>query len=116
MAGDGWPLMTAVDDEIVTLGLAGDRFVDRAFERFVAFRLAHRGAQIGGIFLAETHKQRPGASQPHTVAAFTEIMGERGDEAEPAPGLAHRRIACRAAGSIVAVVERPPLHPRAHQR
>ena len=49
------PLMAAVDDEIMPLGLARDGLVDRGMEQVVAFGGAQRRAQIGGVFLAEAH-------------------------------------------------------------
>ena len=110
-------VVAAVDDEIVALRLAGDRLADRRLDRLVAFGLAQRRAQIGRVLLAEAHIQRAGAGQPHPVAAFAEIMGQRRDEAEPPSGLAHRHIARRPAGAVIGLVERPaPLQPGAHQR
>src|SRR5215469_10963169 len=53
--------MTAVDDEVVALGLARDRFADCRFQRRIAFRGAQRRAQVGGVLLAETHIKRAGA-------------------------------------------------------
>src|SRR5438034_1825425 len=105
MASDGGPVVAAVDDEIMPLGLAVDRGADRGFERLVALGLAQRGAQIRRIFLAEAHIQRAGAGQSDAVAAFAEIMGQGGDEAEPPAGLPHRRIARRSAGAIISLVE-----------
>src|SRR6185437_16248345 len=117
MAGDCGPVVAAVDDEIVTLRLAADRFADRRFDGVVAFRLPERRAQIGGILLPEAHIERAGAGQPDAIAAFAEIVGQRGDEAEPPAGLAHRDIARRAAGTVIAFVERPaPLQPGADER
>jgi hypothetical protein len=37
MAGDCGPLMSAIDDEVVALGLAADCFVDRGKEQAVGF-------------------------------------------------------------------------------
>jgi hypothetical protein len=54
MAGERRPLMAAVDDEIVALGLARDRFRYGGIEQVVAFGGAQRGAQIGGVFLTGT--------------------------------------------------------------
>ena len=68
-----------------------------------------RRAQVGGILLAEAHVERAGAGQPHAVAAFAEIMGERRDEAEPAAGLRDPHIARRAAGLVGDVLEREAL-------
>src|SRR5215469_804415 len=50
--------MVAIDDEVVALGLARDRFADRVFQRRVAFRRAQRRAQIGRVLLAEAHIER----------------------------------------------------------
>ena len=61
-------LMAAVDDEIVALGLARDRLVDRGIEQVVAFRGAQRRAQVGGVLLAEAHIERAGAGDAHAVA------------------------------------------------
>ena len=76
-----------------------------AVQQVVAFRGPQRCAQIGGILLAQAHIERAGAGQPHPVAAFAEIMGERRDEAEPAAGLLHPHIAGRAAGLVGDVLE-----------
>ena len=103
---EGRPLVAAVDDEIVALGLARNRFVDGGEEEVVALGGAQRLAQIGGILLAEAHIQRAGAGDAHAIAGFAEIVGERRDEAEPAAGLGDAYIARRAAGAVVEVVER----------
>src|SRR5207248_11048646 len=111
------PVVAAVDDKIVALRLAVDRGANRGFERLVALGLAQRGAQIRRVFLAEAHVQRPGAGQADAVAALAEIMRQGGDEAEPSASFAYRRIACRAAGAVIGLVERPALlQPGAHQR
>lgn len=65
--------MRAVDDEVVALGLAGDRFVDRGVEQAVVFG-AHGGAPVGGVALSKAHVERDGAGQAYAVAALTEIM------------------------------------------
>src|ERR1700724_122773 len=61
MPGDGGPVMAAVDDEVVALGLAVDGFANRRFERLIAFGLTQRGAQIGRVLLAEAHVKGTGA-------------------------------------------------------
>src|SRR5205085_10762524 len=91
----------AIDDEVVALGLAGDRLVDRGIEQIVGFRGAQWLAQIGGVFLAETHKERAGAGDAHAITGLAEVMGERGDEAEPAASFRNAHIARRPAGPIV---------------
>src|SRR3546814_17442137 len=92
VAGDRRLLAAAVDDEVVALGLAADRLEDRGVEQLVALALAQRRAQVGGVLLAQAHVERAGAGQPHAVAAFTEVMGHRRDEAEAPAGLLHARI------------------------
>src|SRR5437762_1831993 len=61
------PLMSAVDDEIMALGLTRDRFFDRGIDEVVTFGGAQRRAQVGGILLAEAHVKRAGAGQPYTI-------------------------------------------------
>ena len=68
--------------------------------QFIAFRGAKRRAQIGGIFLAQTHEKGAGAGQANTVAAFAEIMGHRRDEAQATAGLGDLYVAGRAAGLV----------------
>src|SRR5215469_1475079 len=81
MAADRRPVMTAVDDEVVTLGFAADRLADRRFEKLVTFGLAQRRTQVRGILLAEAHVEGPGTGDPDPVAALAEIVGQRRDEA-----------------------------------
>ena len=69
------PLVAAVDDEIVALGLAGDRFVDGRVQEIVAFGSAQRLAQIGGILLAEAHVERAGAGDAHAIAGLRRNCG-----------------------------------------
>ena len=88
VARHGRAAVAAVDDEVVALGLARDRLGDRPVEQLVALGGAQRRAQVGGVLLAEAHIERAGAGQPHAVAAFAEIVGERRDEAQPPAGLA----------------------------
>src|SRR6516164_8024239 len=98
VAGDGGTVVATIDDEVMAARLAVDRFANRRLEHLISFGLTQGGAQIRGILLAEAHIQRAGAGHPDAVAAFAEIMGQRGDEAEPPTGLAHRDIARRSAG------------------
>jgi hypothetical protein len=76
----------------VKLEVRRHRVADRRLDRIIALRLAPRGAKIGRVLLPEAHVQRAGAGQPHAVAAFAEIMGQRRDKAEPSPGLAHGQV------------------------
>src|ERR1700730_12709637 len=61
MPGDGGPVVTSIDDEVVALGLAVDGFADRRFERLIPFGLAQRGAQIGCVLLPQAHIEGAGA-------------------------------------------------------
>src|SRR5262245_2207721 len=117
VAGGGRPLMAAVDDEILALGLARDRFRNRRIEQSVALGRAQRGAQIGGVFLAEAHVEGSRAGHPHSIAGFAEIVGQRRDEAEPAAGLDDVDVARRSAAAIVDILEREPFaQARPHDR
>src|SRR6185503_8500869 len=62
--------VSAVDDEVMALGLAGDRLADRCMKKLIAFGRSERRSQIRCIFLAEAHVQHAGASEPHAVTAF----------------------------------------------
>src|SRR3982750_699018 len=86
MAVEGRALVAAVDDEIMTLGLAQDRLVDGAVEQLVAFGGAQRRPPGGGVPPAEAHVKRAGAGDAHAVAAFAEVVGHRRDETEPPAG------------------------------
>lgn len=117
MAADGRGGAAAVDDEIVALRLAGYRLADGRVEQFVVVARAQRRAQVGGVLLPQAHIERAGAGQPDPVAGFAEIVGERRDEAEAPAGLPHRPVARRAAGGVIALVQRPAfLQLRAHHR
>ena len=103
-------LVPAIDDEIVALGLAGDRLVDGGVEEIVAFGGAQRLAQIGRVVLAEAHIERAGAGDAHAIAGFAEIVGERGDEAEPPAGFANAHVARRSAGTVVDALQARSAH------
>src|SRR5476649_803543 len=106
MTAHGGRRVAAIDDEIVALGLACDRLGDRTVEDLVALRRPQRRAEVGGIVLTQAHIKSAGAGEPHAIAAFAEIVSERRDEAQPAAGLLDREVTRRAAGAVVAVVER----------
>src|SRR5262245_44555799 len=108
VAGQRRTLVAAVDDEVVPLGLAGNRLLDRGMQEVIALGGAQRRAQVGGVLLAETHEQRAGAGDAHAIAGFAEIVGKRRDEAEPAAGLGDPHVAGRAAGAIVDLFEGEP--------
>src|SRR5205823_10559270 len=117
VALDRGPLSPAVDHEVMALGLARDRLVDRGLEERIALRRAHGLAQIGGVVLAEAHVERARAGEPHAVAALAEVMGERRDHAEPPAGLAHHVIACGPARAVIGLLEGPaPVELGAHHR
>ena len=101
----------------MALGLAADGFQDRLAQRLVALAGAQRRAQVGGILLPQAHIQRAGAGQPHAVAAFAEIMRQRGDETQLAAGFLNLDIARRPAGLVGDVGQGEALRQLlAHQR
>jgi len=109
--------MPAIDDEIVPLRLAQDRFRDRGMQEIVSFRCAQRCAQVGRVFLAKAHVKRSGAGDADAIAGFAEIVGEGSDEAQPASGLCHPDVAGGAARAIIDIFQREVLgKPRAHDR
>src|ERR1700741_719693 len=67
---DGGGASAPVDDEVVPLGLAQDRGIDRGIDEIDAFRSPQWRAQIGGILLTEAHIERAGAGEAHAVAGF----------------------------------------------
>src|SRR4051794_15859266 len=73
MARNRRAVVPPVDDEIVALGLAGDRVLDGRIEELVAFRAAQGRPEIGRILLAETHVEGAGAGEADAIAALTEI-------------------------------------------
>src|SRR5262245_45300208 len=100
MPRDRRPLVAAVDDEVVALGLAGNRFVDGSVEQAIGFRRAQRRAQIGRILLAEAHVERAGTGDTHAVTGLAEIVGHWRDESERAAGFGDADVARRPAGAI----------------
>src|ERR1700688_3210952 len=105
MPGQRRALMAPIDDEIVPLGLARDRFLDRGFERLVVRREPQRGAQGGGVFLAEAHIERSVTAPPRRVAGCAEMGGGGGEEPEPPAGLLDLDVARRPAGAIIDLIE-----------
>ena len=74
MSRHGRPIMPAIDDEIVSLGLAADRLADRIIQLGIARAIAQHGAGIRRIVLPQAHVQRPGAGQPHTIAKLSQKL------------------------------------------
>src|SRR5215468_5447593 len=108
-------LVAAVNDEVVALGLAGDRLIDGSVKQLIPLRGAQCSAEVGGILLAEAHEQRAGASDAHAIAGFTEIVRQRRNEAEPPAGLGNPHITSRSPGPVIDVVEGETLgKPRPH--
>jgi len=69
--------------KVMPFGFEANRFVNSLLQGRVIFRvIAQRSAQIGHILLAEAEIQLTRASQTHTIAAFTEIMGKGRDKAD----------------------------------
>src|SRR5205814_176674 len=62
---DAWPVVAAVDDEIVALRLGADRAIDRLADQRVVGRGAQGSPQVRCVLLAETGVDRAGASNPH---------------------------------------------------
>src|SRR5215470_1612311 len=117
VAGDGRALVATINDEVVAFGFTPDRLVDCRKEQIIDLGGAQRFAQIGGVFLAETHIERAGAGHPYAIAGFAEIMGERRNKTEPAAGFRNAHIARRSAGPIIDVVEPIALgEPRTNER
>src|SRR5215208_5310938 len=109
--------VAAVDDEVVALGLARDRLLDRLLEGLVRLREPQGGAKVGGVLLAEAHVEPAGAGEADAVAALAEIMRQRRDEAELAAGLLDPDVARRPAAALVEVLEGVALRePRPHER
>src|SRR6516165_6436075 len=107
MTGNRRPIVAAVDNEVVPLGLTTDCLLDRRFEELVAFGLPQRGTEVRRILLAKAHIEGSGTGEPDPIAALAEIVGQRGDKAEPTSRLAHRDIARGPAGSVVGLVQGP---------
>src|ERR1700730_839734 len=113
---DRWLRVVAIDNEIMPLRLAGDGGVERLVQKLVRGRRAQRRAQIGRILLAKAQVKRSGASHAHAIAAFAKIMGERGDEAQTAPGFRDMHIAGGATGAITGLAQGEALlEPRLDQ-
>src|SRR5664279_2367405 len=89
VAADAWPVVPAIDDEVVALRLEPDGPVDRGAEQGIVRRGAQRPAQIRGIFLAEAGVQGPGAGDAYAVARLAEVVGHRCNEPERAAGLGY---------------------------
>ena len=80
--------------EVVPLRLLRDGGSDRLAQRCVVTRMREqRGAQVGAILLPETHEDFTRAGDPHTVAAFAEVVAERRDEADLLAGLLQPDVA-----------------------
>ena len=72
-------------------------------------------AQNTQEILAQAHIEHSGAGEAHTVAALAKVMRHWRDEAEPSAGFALGHIAGRAAGAMVAFIQRPaPAKPAPH--
>ena len=93
MTADARPIVAAINNEIVALGLEADGAVDRCTQEIVIGRGAERLAQIGGIFLTEAGMKRARAGNADPVAGLAEVMGHWRDETESAAGFRHADIA-----------------------
>ena len=74
VTGHGRFLRAAVDNEVMTLGLSGNRLDDGSVQGLVGGACPKRSAQISRVFLTKAHIQRARTSDANTIAAFTEIM------------------------------------------
>ena len=110
VARDRRPIVVAVDDEVVALGLATDGLGNGGVDEVVALGGAQRCAQISSVVLSEAHVERACAGEAHPVAAFAEIVGERRDEAEAATGFLDAHITGRTTGFVGNVVQRELVH------
>ena len=113
----GRPIIRAVNDEIMALGFAGDRLADRRIEKHVPFRGAERGAQIGRVFVPQTHVKCACARHPQAITGLAKIVGQRRDEANQAAGLPDPHVPRRSAGVMVSLLQTEmPSELRAHFR
>ena len=101
MPADGWRILATVDNEVMSLGFAADRFMDRVDQQSVILAGTQRRPQISCIFLSQAHIKRAGAGQTDAIARLTEIMCQRGDEADSLARFRDIEIARRAAGGMV---------------
>ena len=99
----------SIDDEVMPLGLARDRFVNRGVQRHVGLAGSQGPPKVRGVLLTEAHIESARAADTNPIAGFTKIMGQRRDEAEPAIGLGDMHISCWPAGLIGNVVQREAL-------
>ena len=90
--------MTPVDDEVMAFWLAANGLGNRGVQRRFA-AIAKGAAQIRIVILTKAHIELAGTGHTHPVAAFAEIMGQRGDEAKLAPGFLDLDITGGAAGA-----------------
>ena len=86
--------------EVVALGFAGDGGADGICHHGIIGAGPQRRAQVGHVFLAQAHVQLTGAGQADPVAAFAEIVGQGGDQADPLARLIQPDVTGRAAGAI----------------
>ena len=68
VTADAWPVVAAIDDEIVALGLEADGAVDGGVEQVVIARCSQRFAQIRGVLVTEAGVDRTSAGNPHAIA------------------------------------------------
>src|SRR5690625_7037611 len=99
-AADALCPLDAVNDEIMPLRLATDGLTDGLHQHLVPLAGTQRRTKVGRVLLSQAHEESTGASQPHPVAAFAEIMGKRGDEADPPASLPASHIARRTSGPM----------------
>ena len=89
--------------EVVAFGLDPHREVERCTQRYIGIGRAQSRAQIDLLGPAEARVQLPGCGHPHPVAAFAEVVGERGDEPDPPACFSDLDIVRRAAGAVATI-------------
>src|SRR5215813_1920857 len=110
-------LLGAVDDKKMYLGLTQDRLVDGVQQMRIVAAGAKRSSQIRRIILAEADVKGTRAGERHTIEAFAEVVRHWCDEAKTATGLRDFDVACRTAGLVGDVSQRPSIHQaRTHDR
>ncbi|EKD60276.1 MAG: hypothetical protein ACD_54C00842G0001, partial [uncultured bacterium] len=99
---DGLPRIV----EIMAFRLAGNGGADGLVQGGIIGAGPQRRAQVGHVFLTQTHIQLAGAGQPDAVAAFAEIMRQRRDEADALAGFGKPDIAGGATGAVGQIDQR----------
>src|SRR3546814_13630535 len=87
--------------EIMALWLDRHGVIDGGIKQRVIIVTAHEIAQIDLVILTQAQIEPPRRRQPDTIAAVAEILGQRRDQAKPAPGLLDPEVTRRPPGAMV---------------